>query len=137
MLATLQWLGIVPSLSRPRVPDDNPYSEALFRTVKYRPAYPNRPFRSLREARDWVGSFVVWYNHEHRHSAIRFVTPAQRHSGDEQQILQKRKEVYEEAKRERPTRWSGETRCCTPAGKIVLNPSTECRPNINRREMSA
>ena len=83
MLATLQWLGIVPSLSRPRVPDDNPYSEALFRTVKYRPEYPSGPFQSLEEAKDWVGRFVRWYNHEHRHSAIRFVTPAQRHLGEE------------------------------------------------------
>ena len=137
MLATLQWLGIVPSLSRPRVPDDNPYSEALFRTVKYRPEYPDGPFASLEEARRWVERFVGWYNHEHRHSAIRFVTPAQRHSGEEQEILQKRKEVYEEAKRARPNRWSGQTRSWTPTGEVVLNPSTEHQPHNNERERSA
>jgi transposase InsO family protein len=136
MLATLQWLGIVPSLSRPRVPDDNPYSEALFRTVKYRPEYPGGPFQGLEHARRWVERFVGWYNHEHRHSAIRFVTPAQRHSGEEAQILMKRKEVYEEAKRCKPNRWSGQTRRWKPEEKVVLNPSTRHRPPI-KQERSA
>ena len=75
MLATLQELGVAGSFSRPRVSDDNPFSEALFRTVKYRPEYPSRPFATLEEARSWVAWFVRWYNHEHRHSAISFVTP--------------------------------------------------------------
>jgi transposase InsO family protein len=137
MVATLQWLGIVPSLSRPRVPDDNPYSEALFRTVKYRPEYPGGPFQSLEEAQDWVERFAGWYNYEHRHSAIRFVTPAQRHSREEPEILKKRKEVYEEAKRSRPERWSGQTREWTPKGKVVLNPSNRRRPPINKQKESA
>jgi putative transposase len=76
MLATLQWLGIVPSFSRPRISDDNAFSEALFSTVKGRPEYPTKPFESLEAAGDWVEEFVRWYNHEHLHSAIRFVTPA-------------------------------------------------------------
>ena len=81
MLAMLQWLGIAPSFSRPTVKDDNPYSEALFRTLKYRPQYPRGRFADIAAARGWVGRFVAWYNHEHLHSAIRFVTPADRHAG--------------------------------------------------------
>ena len=123
LLATLTALGIVPSFSRPRVSDDNPYSEALFRTVKYRPEYPSAPFRSLEEAREWVEAFVGWYNNEHRHSAIRFVTPAQRHNGEHLLVLSGRKEVYEEAKRNRPDRWSGQVRDWEPIGEVVLNPS--------------
>ena len=75
LLATLQALGVAPSFSRPAVSNDNPYSESLFKTMKYRPAYPGQAFENLLAARQWVGMFVQWYNHEHRHSAIRFVTP--------------------------------------------------------------
>jgi transposase InsO family protein len=127
LLATLQALGIVPSFSRPRVYDDNPYSEALFRTLKYRPEYPSLPFGSLQEAREWVAGFVRWYNGEHRHSAIRFVTPQERHAGIESQVLLKRKEVYEEAKRRNPMRWSGRTRNWSPVVEVILNP-------VRRRE---
>jgi len=137
MLATLQWLGIVVSLSRPRVPDDNPYSEALFRTVKYRPQYPDGPFESLQDARDWVGEFVRWYNHQHRHSAIQFVTPAQRHSGEHLAILKVRQEVYEEAKTERSNRWSGGTRNWTPLAEVVLNPSADRRQRPQEQKVSA
>ena len=91
MLATLQQLGVMPSLSRPSVSNDNPYSEALFKTLKYRPEYPLQPFSTLAEARKWVTDFVVWYNLEHRHSSIHFVTPEQRHNGEDQAILNTRK----------------------------------------------
>ena len=123
LLATLLSLGIVASFSRPRVSDDNPYSEALFRTLKYRPGYPEGPFASLQEARQWVQAFVRWYNDEHRHSAIRFVTPAQRHGGGQLAVLRARKEVYQEAKRNRPERWSGQIRNWEPIGKVTLNPN--------------
>jgi len=122
LLATLTQLGIMSSFSRPRVSDDNPYSEALFRTLKYRPEYPQGPFESLEAARSWVERFVQWYNHEHFHSAIRFVTPAQRHNGEDVEILRQRKEVYEEAKRRNPKRWSGKTRNWEPVGEVILNP---------------
>src|SRR5690554_7276988 len=126
MLATLQRLGIMPSFSRPSVSDDNPYSEALFRTLKYSPAYPKKPFADLAEARTWVHRFVHWYNHEHRHSSIRFVTPAQRHTGLERQILAARKAVYDTAKRTLPARWNGRTtRNWEPVGTVWLNPSTD------------
>ena len=70
MLATLQALGVMPSFSRPAVSNDNPFSESLFRTLKYRPAYASQSFANLTVARQWVADFVNWYNHEHRHSAI-------------------------------------------------------------------
>ena len=87
MLATLQHLGVMPSFSRPQVSNDNPYSESLFRTLKYRPEYPSQPFASIQEAQQWVDQFVRWYNTEHRHSEIRFVTPDERHYGKEKSIL--------------------------------------------------
>jgi transposase InsO family protein len=136
LLATLTALGIEASFSRPRVSDDNPYSEALFSTVKYRPEYPSTPFRSLEDARGWVGAFVGWYNNEHHHSAIRFVTPAQRHSGEHLVVLGCRKEVYEEARRHRPDRWSGKVRNWEPVGEVVLNPNAGS-PASRGIEMSA
>ncbi len=98
MVSTLQWLGIVPSFSRPHVSDDNPYSEALFRTLKHTPAYPRQPFADLASTERWVARFVAWYNGEHRHSAIRFVTPDERHHGIEHDVLARRHELHERAR---------------------------------------
>jgi len=125
MLATLQELGVIPSFSRPSVSNDNPYSESLFRTLKYRPEYPEKPFSNLLSARGWVQGFVDWYNFEHLHSAIQFVTPAQRHTGEDIEILAKRKRVYEQAKLEKPERWSGEIRNWTPVAEVYLNPEKQ------------
>ena len=122
LLATLQALGVVPSFSRPSVSNDNPFSEALFRTLKYRPTFPDAAFASLEAARSWVGAFVRWYNSEHRHSGIRFVTPDERHFGREQAILRRRHATYERARKRRPDRWTGPTRNWTPAGAVRLNP---------------
>lgn len=122
MLATLQRLGVVPSFSRPSVSDDNPYSESLFRTMKYTPAYPSKPFESLEMAREWVHIFVCWYNKEHRHSGIQFVTPDERHTGKDREILTARKKVYAAAKERNPKRWSGETRNWRPVAEVWLNP---------------
>ena len=122
MLATLQRLGVVASFSRPRVSDDNPYSEALFRTLKYRPGFPNRPFRDINEARDWVSGFVRWYNTEHLHSALNFVTPDDRYKGRDKAILAARHRLYQRTKKQQPHRWSGETRDWSPAPAVVLNP---------------
>lgn len=123
MLATLQTLGVMPSFSRPAVSNDNPYSEALFRTCKYRPDYPQNAFENLMAARTWVGTFVHWYNHEHRHSAIRFVTPAQRHDGEDQALLAKRNAVYQAAKALHPLRWHGDTRNWQRVEFVHLNPN--------------
>ncbi len=125
MLATLQELGVIPSFSRPSVSNDNPYSESLFRTLKYRPEYPERPFSNLLSARGWVQGFVNWYNFEHLHSAIRFVTPAQRHRGEDIEILAKRKRIYEQAKLKKPERWSGEIRNWNPVTHVYLNPEKQ------------
>lgn len=122
MVATLERLGVIPSLSRPAVSDDNPYSESLFKTLKYRPSYPDRAFSSIDEARQWVSRFVKWYNTEHLHSAIRFVTPSSRHLGQDPAILAKRATVYEKAKGRNPRRWSGKTRNWTPITEVLLNP---------------
>ena len=134
MLATLQRLGIVPSFSRPRVSDDNPFSESLFRTMKYRPSYPRRPFASLAEARTWVASFVAWYNTEHLHSGIGFVTPAQRHEGHDVAILQRRRGVYEAARRCRPERWARHTRAWKAVETVRLNPDVRTQRETDRRE---
>jgi putative transposase len=122
LLATLQELGVVPSFSRPSVSNDNPYSESVFRTLKYRPEYPEKPFADITAARDWVGGFVQWYNHEHRHSGIKFVTPHQRHTGEDAELLAKRKVVYEKAKSQNPSRWTGETRNWDLIEEVHLNP---------------
>jgi transposase InsO family protein len=122
MISTLQSLGIVPSFSRPHVSDDNPYSEALFRTLKYTPAYPRSPFGNLAIAQGWVERFVAWYNGEHRHSAIRFVTPNQRHFGSERTVLAKRAVVYARAKKKNPNRWTRTPRNWIPIQTVVLNP---------------
>jgi transposase InsO family protein len=122
MLATLQALGVMPSLSRPGVSNDNPYSESLFKTLKYRPAYPLKAFDTLFAARTWVGALVRWYNEEHRHSAIRFVTPAQRHANLDQDILDRRAALYENARQCNPLRWKGRTRNWQRVDAVHLNP---------------
>ena len=121
MKAKLEALGVTPSYSRPRVSNDNPYSESLFRTFKYRPEYPVKGFESIDAARQWVGRFVGWYNDEHRHSAIRYVTPSQRHKGEDIRILSHRHGVYQQAKQRRQNRWSGSTRNWEPIKEVWLN----------------
>lgn len=132
--ATLDRLGVVTSFSRPRVSDDNPFSEALFRTLKYRPEYPGTAFASLEVANAWVKDFVLWYNTVHQHSAIRFVTPEARHCGRDVAILAYRDEVYKQARCRRPERWSGATRNWTPVETVSLNPakSTKREKGQNR-----
>jgi putative transposase len=125
LLSTLQRLGVAASFSRPRVSDDNPYSEALFRTLKYRPDFPRRPFRSLEEARAWAARFVAWYNSEHLHSALRFVTPNDRHDGREKAVLTHRQRVLVRARKRTPRRWTGQVRNCTPVATVALNPIRE------------
>ena len=136
MLATLQALGVMPSFSRPAVSNDNPYSESLFRTLKYRPTYPSQSFASLSEARQWVTDFVHWYNHEHRHSAIGFVTPGQRHTGLNATLLRNRTIVYEAAKRRCPQRWTGATRNWQPIQVVHLNPDLHDKNTNSQRELN-
>ena len=121
MLATMQWLGIVPSFSRPAVSNDNPFSESLFRTLKYCPEYPTKPFDGIEAARSWVTEFVEWYNQKHLHSGINFVTPDSKHNGEDVVILNKRNLVYLEAKNRNPNRWSQKTRDWSPVECVKLN----------------
>ena len=125
VLATLQYLGVMPSYSRPRVSDDNAYAESLFRTAKYRPEFPSKGFADLDAARAWAASFVHWYNVEHRHSGIQHVSPAQRHAGQDHDILAARHTLYTQARELNPTRWSGKTRDWSPIGAVTLNPERD------------
>ncbi len=123
MLETLYNLGITPSRSRPRVSNDNPYAESLFKTLKYRCNYQPKGFKTINEAREWVHDFVDWYNNNHRHSGIKFLTPNQRHSKDHGlSILAKRDLVYKTARLKNPNRWAGDTRDWSIEKQVWLNP---------------
>lgn len=135
MLATLQALGVIPSFSRPAVSNDNPYAESFFKTMKYRPSYPSHPFKNLLAARSWVTKFMHWYNEEHRHSAIQFVTPAERHAGRDVELLKRRAELFEAAKLKNPNRWSGATRNWTRTNIVHLNPDNITKESLNQQEV--
>ena len=122
MRAKLQSLGITPSYSRPRVSNDNAFIESMFRTVKYCPSWPSQGFIHLDEARAWVAKFMHWYNEQHRHSGIRFVTPGQQHRSEDGEILKNRVDVYEQARQNNPRRWSRDIRNWTPCQTVALNP---------------
>lgn len=122
MLATMEHLGVAASFSRPSVSDDNPYSESLFRTAKYCSRAPKGRFETQAAATLWADEFVEWYNHKHLHSAIRFVTPADRHDGKDGTILSKRKDVMEKARKRNPNRWSGDIRDLSPIAHVTLHP---------------
>lgn len=125
VLAMIHWLGLKASHSRPRVSDDNAFVEALFRTAKYRPQFPAKGFASLEDARRWASQFVTWYNHEHRHSGIRYVSPAERHAGRDIEILARRHGLYLQARQANPRRWARHTRNWQPIATVTLNPERE------------
>jgi len=124
LLATLDKLGVTASYSRPSVSNDNAFSESLFKTLKYSPNFPEKPFASIVQARAWVYDFVMWYNNHHRHSAIKYVTPNEKHAGLDLTILKNRDDVYSQAKGRRPERWSGKTRNWGVVTEVSLNPDT-------------
>jgi putative transposase len=130
--ARLADLGMLMSHSRPRVSNDNPYSESLFRTVKYCPEWPSKGFKSLTAVREWMLAFEYAYNERHLHSGINFVTPADRHRGVDHQRLANRKMVYESAKRRNPQRWSGNTRNWEVTGPVSLNPGNLQEVELNK-----
>lgn len=123
--AKMEELKVSPSHSRPRVSNDNPFSEALFRTLKYWPTWPQAGFSSIEDARRWVQRFIHWYSHEHRHSGIQFVTPAERHKSHDKAILAQREAVYEIAKAKHPYRWRGATRDWSWISQVSLNPDRD------------
>lgn len=122
MLATLQRLGVVPSFSRPAVSNDNPYSESLFSTYRGHPGFPDQPFENLEQARAWTHRFEQWYDTEHHHSGLKFVTPDQRHRGLDSDLLAQRHALYQAARAQHPERWSGPTRNWQPVTTVLLNP---------------
>jgi putative transposase len=123
MLARMQHLGVAPSFSRPRVSNDNAYAESLFKTAKYCPMWPEKPFETLEQAREWVERFVAWYNQTHCHSGLNYVTPEQCHRGEHQVLLQNRHAVYEQARERHPRRWTGRPRNWQPQSNVHLNPN--------------
>lgn len=137
MLATLQKLGVIPSFSRPSVSNDNPYSESLFKTLKYHPVYPDQPFDSIVAARQWVDRFSKWYNYSHRHSALKFVTPDQRHRGLDIEILEKRSLLYRRARTRNPERWTGKTRNWERAITVSLNPNRSNKKEVENTKIAA
>jgi putative transposase len=125
VLAMRHWLQIKPSYSRPCVSDDNAFVEALFRAAKYRPQFPANGVADLAAARQWAAQFVHWYNVEHLHSGIRYVSPAARHKGDDGAILAARHDVYRRARQRNPRRWARHTRNWTPIATVTLNPERD------------
>jgi len=122
LLSFLTDLKVNLSFSRPRVSNDNPFSESLFRTVKYHRSYP-RLFKSLKEARIWMADFVNWYNSCHLHSSIGYVTPHQLRYGESEEIFTRRNETMEQAKADHPERWGSREQKIWAAPEIVtLNP---------------
>lgn len=128
--ATMERLGLIKSYSRPRVSNDNPYSESLFKTLKYCPQYPKSGFEALEDAREWVYRFVKWYNEKHMHSGINYVTPKSRHEGKDKAILEKRKQLYEACKNKNPARWSKTTRDWKFIETVALNPIKEIEISV-------
>lgn len=117
-----------------RGPEDYAYAESLFRTANYRPEFPVKGFEDLEAARAWAAGFVRWYNLEHRHSGIRYVSPAQRHDGADRPILAARHALYIQARERNPARWSGTTRNWSPVLAVTLNRERECVINTHVAE---
>ncbi len=114
-------LGLTKSHSRPHVSDDNPYSEAQFKTMKYRPEFPDR-FGSLEDARAFCRTFFAWYNDEHRHSGIAMLTPADVHYGRAQRVVERRAEVLAGALAAHPERFvRGTTRTVSVPTEAWIN----------------
>ena len=125
VLAMLHWLGMTPSYSRPRVSDDNAYAESVFRTAKYRPEFPQHGMADLVQARLWAGRFVHWYNEEHLHSGIGWVTPSARHAGRDKALLEGRRAVYAQAQARHPQRWARQVRAWKHQAVVTLNPERD------------
>lgn len=135
MIMTLYNLGVIPSYSRPRVSNDNPYIESLFKTLKYTAGYPGQ-FKDLYHARIWMAEFVNWYNTEHRHSAIGYVTPAQRRSGEYKEIISVRNKTMEQARLLHPERWGKKVRIWNATEEIFLNPNAETKERLNQKRVA-
>jgi putative transposase len=117
----LEDLAVTRSLSRPRVSNDNPYSEANFKTAKYRPDYPAH-FHSIEAARTWMRDFASWYNHDHYHSGVGYLHPADVHDGTATDIVTARQAVLDTAYQAHPERFpNGAPRAATPPTEAWIN----------------
>ena len=123
MAELLDDLGVHKSHSRPRVSNDNPYSEAQFKTLKYHPDYPQR-FDSLQHARAWCRSFFQWYSHTHYHSGVAYLRPADLHAGRHHDILTRRQVVLDRAYAAHPERFNQPPKPATPPTKVWINKPT-------------
>ncbi len=122
-------LGVTKTHSRPHVSNDNPFSEAQFKTLKYRPDFPKR-FGSLVDSRAFCRPFFDWYNNEHRHSGIAFMTPADVHHGRETHILETRSAALNAAFQAHPKRFKGKRPIAKPLPQAVwINPPAESHDN--------
>lgn len=104
--------------------------ESAFRTFKYRPEYPTGGFETIAVARHWVSRFVLWYNTEHRHSGLKFVTPQQRHRNEAPAIMRRRVVVYEGVRARQPWRWSKGMRDWSLPSSVWLNPMKTASPEL-------
>jgi len=132
MIITLYNLGVIPSYGRPRVSNDNPFIESLFKTLKYTAGYPGQ-FKDMEHARTWMANFVNWYNTEHRHSSIGYVTPQQRRSGDYKNIFAKRNETLCNARNKNPERWGKRQRVWECNDYVYLNPTKETKEKLMKK----
>jgi len=115
-------LGVTKTHARPYTPNDNPYSEAQFKTMKYRPDYPDR-FDSLDHARNWARAFFIWYNHEHHHTGLGLMTPAVIHYGQSNEVRAKRQQALDEAYAAHPERFvKGRPLAPKAPNQVWINP---------------
>ncbi|WAC70968.1 integrase core domain-containing protein [Roseateles sp. SL47] len=115
---------------------DNAFVESLFRTAKYRPEFPEKGFAGLGGVRELARKFVHGYNRDHRHSGIRYVSPAQRHDGVDVAILAARYDVYGKARQRSPGRRSGDARDWSHVTVVTLNPERESLVTAASRSMN-
>ena len=120
LVAFLTGLNVNLSFSRPRVSDDNPFIESFFATLKTNVRFPG-VFSTVEHARTWFASFVDWYNTSHRHSGIGYVTPSQKHTGEDIAVFQSRQEILNQAARLHPERFVKGPRRIMPRRTVVLN----------------
>jgi putative transposase len=130
-------LGVTKSHSRPYQSNDNPYSEAHFKTLKYRPDYPDR-FGSLADARSWAKQFFAWYNHEHHHSGLALLTPFDVHYGWTDHVLAKRQAVLQRAYEDHPERFvkGAPTPVRPPEAAWINPPKAEERLEAENRALA-
>jgi putative transposase len=126
----LTTLGVDRSYSRPRVSDDNAFSEAHFRTLKYQPDYPGR-FRDIAHAREWCAAFFEWYNNAHHHDGLALFTPAQVYHGHVERVAARRQQALDAAFVRNPERFvNGAPVAARPPARVLLNPLDAAPPTM-------